>query len=114
MRTGVLWTAAVLDLQIMACHALRMDHGATMAVALRGVELAESLRLPVLAGAGLVFVAIAQGHAGQFEQMHATLDDAEHRLRDDIDQLAAVRFVRGTRALLEHDLVGLRASLRGC
>jgi hypothetical protein len=60
VRSGVLWTAAVLDLQITACHALLMDHEATMAGALRGTELAESLRLPVLAGAILVFVAIAQ------------------------------------------------------
>jgi ATP/maltotriose-dependent transcriptional regulator MalT len=113
VQTGGLWTAAVLDLQLMACHALVMDHAATLETARRGIELAESLRLPVLAGAGLVFVAIAQAHLGETEAMHATLDEAAGRLRvDDVDQYAAVLFVRGTPALLEHDLPALRTSLQ--
>jgi DNA-binding CsgD family transcriptional regulator len=111
VRAGLLSTAAVLDLQITAVHLLRMSHHATLAVATRAVELAESLRLPVLAGAGLVFVATAQGHMGRVEQMQATLDEAESRLERDVDKLAAARFARGTPALVAHDPPARRATL---
>jgi DNA-binding CsgD family transcriptional regulator len=89
-----------------------MEHEQTLAVAARGMELAGSLQLPTLVGAGLVFTALSYGHTGRLEAMHTTLDDAEDKVRDDVDQLAAVRFVRGTGALLDHDLPRLRTSLR--
>ena len=111
VRTGLLGTAAVLDLQITAAHALRMDHGATLEAALRGIDLAEQLRLPVLADAERVFVATVQGHTGEYEPMHATLDDVEPRLVADADRLPAARFARGIPALREHDLPALRAAL---
>ncbi len=111
VRAGLVGTAAVLDLQLAAVHALRMDHPATLAAALRGRGLAEQLRLPALAGANLVFVATAHGHTGRTDEMHATLDEAEQRLVDDVDQLAAARCVRGTPALLAHDLDAWRTSL---
>lgn len=111
LRTGVLSTAALLDLQITAVHALRMEHTTTLEVARRGTELAESLRLPALAGAMLVFVATAQGHTGLVEQMHETLDEAENRLRGDLDKLAAARFARGTPAMAAHDLASWRVAL---
>jgi DNA-binding CsgD family transcriptional regulator len=111
LQVGLLATAAVLDLQIAGAHLLRMDLPATREVAGRGVELAESLRLPVLAGAGLVFVATTQGHAGLVEQMHATLDEAERRLQRDVDKLGAARLARGTPAMLAHDLPAWRAAL---
>jgi hypothetical protein len=62
---GMLGTAAVLDVQITAVHALQMDHAATLRTAESGIALAERLRLPVLAGLGRIFVATAQGHTGE-------------------------------------------------
>jgi tetratricopeptide (TPR) repeat protein len=59
--TGMLGTAAVLDVQVMAVHALRMDHSATLRTAESGIALAERLRLPVLAGIGWIFAATARG-----------------------------------------------------
>ena len=111
VRTGVLATAAVLDLQIAAVHGLRMDHAATLEVAHRGIELAETLRLPVLTGAMLVFVATVEGHTGLVEQMHETLDEAQDRLQRDRDKLAVVHFTRGTPAMAAHDLDSWRSTL---
>lgn len=109
---GSLWTAAVLDLQITACHALRLDLDSMLETARRTVDIAESLRLPALAGAGLVFVALAEGHRYRPERLNAVLDDAESRLAGDVGQQAAARFVRGTPAMLDHDVVRWRGHLR--
>jgi tetratricopeptide (TPR) repeat protein len=79
---GMLGTAAVLDVQVMAVHALRMDHSATLRTAESGIALAERLRLPVLAGIGWIFAATARGHTGEYDQMHASLDEAESRLAE--------------------------------
>jgi ATP/maltotriose-dependent transcriptional regulator MalT len=111
VQTGQLWTAAMLDAQIVACHVLHMDHPASLSVAQRGVELAESLRLPALAAGCMVFIAYSQGHLGQLEQMHQTLAEAEPRLRNDPDKLILARYVRATPALMQHDLEQLRAAL---
>ena len=110
--SGMLGTAAVLDVQVMAVHALQMDHAATLRTAEHGMALAERLRLPVLAGMGWIFAATALGHTGQYDRMGAALDEAEGRLRGLPDQLGAARFVRGTRALREHDLPAWLATLR--
>lgn len=104
LQNGQLWTAAILQRQVTACHALRMEHARTLSTAQHGIELAESLRLPVLVGGFQYFVAMAYGHTGQPEAMHATLDEAERLLQDDVDQLAAVHYMRFLPALLEHDL----------
>jgi hypothetical protein len=114
VQTGQLWTAAILDRQLMACHNLRMEHPETLVVARRGIELAESLRLPVLAAGNLLCVARAQGHLGQVAEMHATLDAAEPRLRDELEQLALLPGIRATPALVEHDLPTLLAALQEC
>ena len=104
LQTGQLWTAAILQRQVTACHALRMEHASTRSHAERGIELAESLRLPVLVGGFLYFVAMADGHTGRPEAMHQILDRAEVLLQDDPDQLAAVHYMRVLPALVEHDL----------
>jgi hypothetical protein len=70
---GMLGTAAVLDVQVTAVHALQMDHAATLRTAESGIALAERLRLPVLAGLGWMFVATAQGHTGEYDRMHAVV-----------------------------------------
>ncbi|MGH3734986.1 MAG: helix-turn-helix transcriptional regulator [Micromonosporaceae bacterium] len=111
MRTGQLATAAVLDVQLAAVHGLRMDHPGCLAAASRAVDLAEALRLPAVAGAGLVFMATARGHAGAVDEMHTLLDQAERRLADDLDKLAAARLARGTPAMLAHDLPAWRSVL---
>jgi DNA-binding CsgD family transcriptional regulator len=110
--TGMLGTAAVLDVQITAVHALQMDHAATLRTAESGIALAERLRLPVLAGLGRIFVATAQGHTGDYSRMHASLDEAESRLSTAPDHLGAARFVRGIPDLREHDLPAWLQSLR--
>jgi DNA-binding CsgD family transcriptional regulator len=114
VHSGQLWTAAILDRQLMACHNLRMEHPETLEVARRGVELAESLRLSVLAAGNLLFVARAQGHLGQVAEMQATIEAAEPRLRDAPEQLALLPAVRATPALVQHDLPTLFAALQEC
>lgn len=111
VQSGQLWTAAVLDTQIVACHVLHLDHAASIAVARRGIELAESLRLPAIVGGLMVFIAYAQGHMGQTEQMLSQLEQAETRLQDDPDKLILARYVRATPALMQHDLEQLRHDL---
>jgi DNA-binding CsgD family transcriptional regulator len=114
LQSGQLWTAAILDRQLMACHNLRMEHPETLEVARRGVELAESLRLSVLAAGNQLFVARALGHLGQVAQMHAAIKAVEPRLRDAPEQLALLPAIRATPALVEHDLPTLSAALRDC
>ena len=111
VQTGQLATVAVIDVQLAALHGLRMDHPACLAAASRAVDVAEVLRLPALAGAGMVFMATARGHTGAFEEMHALLDEAESRLADDLDKLAAARLARGTQAMLAHDLPAWRSAM---
>jgi DNA-binding CsgD family transcriptional regulator/tetratricopeptide (TPR) repeat protein len=104
LASGQLGTAAMLQRQVTACHALRMEHAATLATAESGRELAESLRLTALVGGFRYFEAMAHGHTGRLAEMHAALDEAEQLLQDDVDQLATVPYVRLLPALLEHDL----------
>jgi DNA-binding CsgD family transcriptional regulator/tetratricopeptide (TPR) repeat protein len=105
VRTGQLSLAAVLDLHITAVHGLHMEHARTAASADRCIELAESLRLDVVAGVARVFAAMAAGHTGSTDRMHELLDDAERILSGrDWPQYASSRYVRGTPYLVAHDL----------
>ena len=112
VAAGLLSTAAVVDLQITACHALRMEHAATLEMGSRGAELAESLRLPVVAAGALLFVATAHAHTGRLAEMDAALIAAMDRAGDEPDQVAMVAFVRGLPAMLAHDVETWQTSLR--
>ena len=112
VSAGMLSTVAVIDLQLMACYGLRMDHPECIEVALRGRELGDSLRLPVISGASAIFLGLAYGHTGRYAEMHASLDEAELLLVDEPDQLATLDFARATRACVEHDLPAWQAALR--
>lgn len=109
--TGLLSTAAQIDLQLAGCHGLRVDPPATLAVTERGEDLARSLGLVVLAGAMRIFAALAHGHTGRTAAMHADLDVALQRVGDDVDLACFVTFIRGVPAMLDHDLTAWRPTL---
>jgi DNA-binding CsgD family transcriptional regulator/tetratricopeptide (TPR) repeat protein len=109
---GALATAAVLDVQIAACLAMRDDPEPALLAARRATELARRYRLNLTLAASLAFEANVHARALRRERMEQCLAEALNYAsgEPDIEVLAA--FAATILAFVEEDRAAARRHLR--